>query len=103
MVASCGVPVAKMSGRGFGHTGGTIDKLESFKGFSVELSEEKFMENCAVGTGGGDQCPVGVIGPGVQVRNTGENVLHRFRRAGIGMCHSWPPFVNYKFVDFSII
>ena len=45
MVASCGVPVAKMSGRGLGHTGGTIDKLESFKGFSVELSEEKFMEN----------------------------------------------------------
>ncbi|WP_125152281.1 pyrimidine-nucleoside phosphorylase [Clostridium rectalis] len=45
MVASLGVPVAKMSGRGLGHTGGTIDKLESFKGFSVEMSEEKFIEN----------------------------------------------------------
>ncbi len=45
MVASCVVPVANMSGRGLGHTVGTIDKLESFKGFSVELSEEKFMEN----------------------------------------------------------
>ena len=45
LVASCGIPVAKMSGRGLGHTGGTIDKLESFKGFSVNLLEEKFIEN----------------------------------------------------------
>ena len=45
MVASLGVPVAKMSGRGLGHTGGTIDKLEAFEGFSVELSQEKFIQN----------------------------------------------------------
>ncbi|WP_426349418.1 pyrimidine-nucleoside phosphorylase [Alloiococcus sp. CFN-8] len=45
MVASLGIPVAKMSGRGLGHTGGTIDKLESFEGFSVEMSEEEFIEN----------------------------------------------------------
>lgn len=45
MVAALGVPVAKMSGRGLGHTGGTIDKLESFKGFSVEMTNEKFMSN----------------------------------------------------------
>ncbi len=45
MVASLGVPVAKMSGRGLGHTGGTIDKLESFKGFSVSLSDEQFINN----------------------------------------------------------
>ena len=45
LVASLGIPVAKMSGRGLGHTGGTIDKLETFEGFSVELTEEQFMEN----------------------------------------------------------
>lgn len=42
MVASCGVPVAKMSGRGLGHTGGTIDKLESFPGFQTALPIEQF-------------------------------------------------------------
>lgn len=45
IVAAAGVPVAKMSGRGLGHTGGTIDKLESFDGFSVEMPIEKFIEN----------------------------------------------------------
>jgi len=45
MVAALGIPVAKMSGRGLGHTGGTIDKLESFTGFSVEISEEQFIDN----------------------------------------------------------
>lgn len=42
MVAACGIPVAKMSGRGLGHTGGTIDKLESIPGFSTELTVEQF-------------------------------------------------------------
>ena len=45
MVAACGLKIAKMSGRGLGHTGGTIDKLESFPGFSTELTEEQFFEN----------------------------------------------------------
>ena len=45
MVAAIGVPVAKMSGRGLGHTGGTIDKLESIPGFSTYLTEDKFIEN----------------------------------------------------------
>lgn len=45
MVAACGVPVAKMSGRGLGHTGGTLDKLESIEGFSIEVSSEDFIDN----------------------------------------------------------
>lgn len=45
MVAALGVPVAKMSGRGLGHTGGTIDKLESFRGFSTAISEQQFKDN----------------------------------------------------------
>lgn len=44
LVASVGVPVAKMSGRGLGHTGGTIDKLEAIPGFAVELSRQQFID-----------------------------------------------------------
>lgn len=44
LVASVGVPVAKMSGRGLGHTGGTIDKLESVSGFHVEIDNEEFID-----------------------------------------------------------
>lgn len=44
VAAACGVKVAKMSGRGLGHTGGTIDKLESIPGFSTSLSKEKFID-----------------------------------------------------------
>ncbi len=45
MLAACGLKVAKMSGRALGHTGGTIDKLESIKGFSCDISEERFFDD----------------------------------------------------------
>jgi len=45
LVASVGIPIVKMSGRGLGHTGGTIDKLESIKGFQTEISIEKLISN----------------------------------------------------------
>jgi len=45
LVSAAGIPVAKMSGRGLGHTGGTIDKLESIPGFKTDLSMDKFINN----------------------------------------------------------
>ena len=45
MVASLGIPIAKMSGRGLGHTGGTIDKLESFEGFHTSIPTKQFIQN----------------------------------------------------------
>jgi pyrimidine-nucleoside phosphorylase len=47
MVASLGIKTAKMSGRGLGHTGGTIDKLESIPGFSTSLTEQQFIDNAS--------------------------------------------------------
>ncbi|MDE5994117.1 MAG: thymidine phosphorylase, partial [Oscillospiraceae bacterium] len=55
MVAACGVKIAKMSGRGLGHTGGTIDKLESFEGFSTEISTQQFIHNV-------NQCGIAIMG-----------------------------------------
>ena len=55
MVAACGVKIAKMSGRGLGHTGGTLDKLESFPGLSISISDEKFVDNV-------NRCGIAIIG-----------------------------------------
>ncbi|HHW14075.1 MAG TPA: pyrimidine-nucleoside phosphorylase, partial [Firmicutes bacterium] len=55
LVAACGVTVAKMSGRGLGHTGGTIDKLESIPGFRTALSREEFLATVR-------DCGVAVVG-----------------------------------------
>lgn len=62
LVAACGAKVAKMSGRGLGHTGGTLDKLESIPGCTVSLSQEAFVEQvrrigCAVIGQTGDLVP----------------------------------------------
>lgn len=62
MMAACGVPMPKMSGRGLGHTGGTIDKLESIPNFSTSLSPERFLElaetvGCAVAMQSGNLAP----------------------------------------------
>lgn len=55
VVAACGIPVAKMSGRGLGFTGGTLDKLESIPGFRVQISDHEFFENVR-------ECGISVIG-----------------------------------------
>ena len=62
MLAACGVKMAKLSGRGLGHTGGTVDKLESFPGFSTSMTMEQFMENVnrngfAIAGQTGELCP----------------------------------------------
>ena len=62
LVASCGVPVAKLSGRGLGHTGGTLDKLESIPGFRTDLSVEQYRQQVA-GVGGVISGQTGEVAP----------------------------------------
>ncbi|MCR4608298.1 MAG: thymidine phosphorylase [Eubacterium sp.] len=62
ILAALGVPIAKMSGRGLGHTGGTIDKLESIPGFSSDLTEEQFIEQVKT-VGFADMCQTKNLAP----------------------------------------
>ncbi|MEG0367569.1 MAG: pyrimidine-nucleoside phosphorylase, partial [Coprobacillus sp.] len=55
IVAACGVPVAKMSGRGLGHTGGTLDKLESIPGLNIMVEEDAFIKQV-------NDCHLAIIG-----------------------------------------
>ena len=64
-----GVPVAKMSGRGLGHTGGTIDKLESVNGFNVEISEQDFIKLV-------NENKVAVIGQSGNLTPADKNYMH---------------------------
>ena len=62
LIAACGVSVPMISGRGLGHTGGTLDKLEAIPGFEVNLSSERFMKvlkevGCVISSAGGDLAP----------------------------------------------
>ena len=69
LVASVGVPVAKMSGRGLGHTGGTIDKLESFPGFHVEISNDEFIRLV-------NENQIAVIGQSGNLTPADKNYMH---------------------------
>jgi len=60
IVAACGVPVAKMSGRGLGHTGGTLDKLESIPGLKTQITQEHFIKQV-------NQCHLAIIGQSQQL------------------------------------
>src|SRR4051794_26521498 len=65
IVAACGVPFGKMSGRGLGHTGGTLDKLESIPGFRVELTTEELI------------APVRDVGPAITGHTPGILPAHK--------------------------
>lgn len=71
IVAACGLPIAKLSGRGLGFTGGTIDKLESIPGFRTELTEEEF-EQCVAQDG------IAIIGQSADIAPV-DKVLYGLR------------------------
>lgn len=69
LVAALGVPVAKMSGRGLGHTGGTIDKLEAVPGFHVEIENDQFMRLV-------NENKIAVIGQSGNLTPADKNCMH---------------------------
>lgn len=88
IVAACGGKVAKMSGRGLGHTGGTVDKLESIPGYQTALSREKFFDTV-------NKCGVSVIGQSGNLAPADKN-LRTARRHGDGRLHPAHRFVHHE-------
>ena len=77
IVAACGVPFGKMSGRGLGHTGGTLDKLESIPGFRVELTTDEFVSQVR-------DVGLAIVGHDGEPRPRGQEPLRAARRDGDG-------------------
>ena len=73
IVAACGVPFGKMSGRGLGHTGGTLDKLEAIPGFRVELTTEEFIAQVR-------EVGLAIVGQTGESRSGGQEALRAARR-----------------------
>ena len=88
-VAACGVAVPMVSGRGLGHTGGTLDKLESIPGFSVNLTAEQFIRQV-------DELGVCLIGQTGQIAPRGQTTLRAPRRHRNHRIDSVDRLVNYE-------
>lgn len=88
IVAACGVKIAKMSGRGLGHTGGTIDKMEAVPGTRTSLTQEEFFKQV-------NEIGISVIGQSGQIAVADKNV-RAARRDGHGGVHSADRLLHHE-------